>query len=70
MKDIFYEELEHVFDHFSKYHMKILLANFNSKVEREDIFKPTVGNKSLHEIGNDNGVREVKFDASKTLSIV
>jgi hypothetical protein len=24
-KDSFYEELEQVFDHFSKYHMKILL---------------------------------------------
>jgi hypothetical protein len=26
VKDSFYEELEHVFDKFSKYHMKILLG--------------------------------------------
>jgi hypothetical protein len=56
MKDRFYEELEHVFDKFPKYHMKILLGDFNSKVGRKDIFKPTIGNESLHEISNDNGV--------------
>ena len=31
-KDSFYEELEQVFDHFPKYHMKILLGDFNAKV--------------------------------------
>jgi hypothetical protein len=33
-----------VFDKFPKYHMKILLGDFNAKVGREDIFKPTIGN--------------------------
>ena len=28
-KDSFYEELEQVFDHFPRYHMKILLGDFN-----------------------------------------
>jgi hypothetical protein len=46
-KDRFYEELEQVFDHFPKYDMKILLGDFNAKVGRENIFKPTVGNESL-----------------------
>jgi hypothetical protein len=41
------------------YPMKILLGDFNAKVGREDIFKPTIGNESLHEISNDNGVRVV-----------
>jgi hypothetical protein len=35
---------------------KILLGDFNAKVGREDIFKPTIGNETLHEINNDNGV--------------
>jgi hypothetical protein len=35
----FCEELERVFDKFPKYHMKILLGDFNAKVGREDIFK-------------------------------
>jgi len=47
-KDSFYEELEQVFDHFPNYHMKILLGDFNAKVGRENIFKPTIGNESLH----------------------
>jgi hypothetical protein len=52
VKDNFYEELEHLFDRFPKYHMKILLGDFNAKVGREDSFKPTIGNKSLHEMCN------------------
>ena len=37
-KDSFYAELEQVFDHLPKYHMKILLGDFNAKVGRENIF--------------------------------
>jgi hypothetical protein len=69
LKDSFCEELEHVFDKVPKYHMKILLEDFNAKVGREDIFKPTIGNESLHEISNDNGVRLVNFSASKNLRV-
>jgi hypothetical protein len=65
VKDSFYEELEHVFYKFPKYHMKNLLGDFSAKVGREDIFKPTIGNESLHEISNDNGVRLVNFATSK-----
>jgi hypothetical protein len=39
--------------------MNILLGDFNAKVGREDIFKPTIWNESLHEISNDIGVRLV-----------
>jgi hypothetical protein len=41
--------------------MKILLGNFNEKVGRENIFKPTIGNDSLHQYSNDNGVTVVNF---------
>jgi exonuclease III len=68
-KDRFYEELEEVFDKFSKYRMDILLGDFNAKVGREDIFKPTIGNESLCEINNDNGVRVVNFATSKNLTV-
>jgi hypothetical protein len=33
-----------------------LLGDFNARVGRDDSFKPTIGNESLHEISNDNGV--------------
>jgi exonuclease III len=68
-KDSFYDELEQVFNHFPKYHMKILLGDFNAKLGREDIFKPTIGNESLHENSNDNGVRVVNFATSKNLVV-
>jgi hypothetical protein len=38
-------------------------------VGREDILKPMTGNGSLHEISNDNGVREVNFGISKNLIV-
>ena len=68
-KDSFYEELEQVFHHFRRYHMKILLGDFNAKVGREDIFKPTIGNEILHQDSNDNGVRIVHFATSKNLVV-
>jgi endonuclease/exonuclease/phosphatase family metal-dependent hydrolase len=68
-KDSFYEELEQVFDHFPKYHMKILLGDFNAKLGREDVFKPTIGKESLHEDSNDNWVRVVNFATSKNLVV-
>jgi endonuclease/exonuclease/phosphatase family metal-dependent hydrolase len=67
VRDSFCEELECVFDQFTRYDMKILLGDFNAKVGRENIFKLTVRNKSLHEINNENGVRVVNFATSKNL---
>jgi hypothetical protein len=67
--DRFYEELERLSDKFPKYHTKILLGDFIEKVGREDIFKPTIGNENLHEIGNDNVVRVVNFATPKSLTV-
>jgi hypothetical protein len=68
VKDSFYVELEHIFNKF-KYHMKILLGDFNAKIGKEDTFKPTIGNGSLHEIIIDNGVRVVSLGTSKNLTM-
>jgi exonuclease III len=69
IKDSFYKELGRVFDQFPRYDMKILLGDFNAKVDREDIFEPTIGNESSHEISNDNAVRVVNFATSKNLIV-
>jgi hypothetical protein len=45
MKGSFYKEFEHAFDKLPKYHVKMLLRDFNAKVGKEDISKPTVGMK-------------------------
>jgi hypothetical protein len=62
--DRHYEEPEHVFHKIPKYHMNTLLGDFNSKVGRVDISKPT-RNENLHEISSDNGDRVVNFPHPK-----
>jgi hypothetical protein len=69
MKDSFYKKLERVFNKFPKIPHEIFLGDFNAKVRREDIFKPTTGNESLHKISYDNGVIVVNFVTSKNLIV-
>jgi hypothetical protein len=38
MKEIFYKELQHVFNQFLKYYTKIPLRDFNANIERAMIF--------------------------------
>jgi exonuclease III len=69
VKDSFCDELGRIFDQFPRYDMKILLGDVNAKVGRENVFRPTFGNESLHEINNDSGVRIVNFATSKNFVI-
>jgi hypothetical protein len=43
VKDRFCDELEHVFNKFPKYHMKIWLGDFSAKIDREDISNQQLG---------------------------
>jgi len=49
--------------------MKILLGDFNAKVGRDNVFKPTIGNESLHQDSKDNGVRIVNLRHIKYLVV-
>lgn len=49
--------------------MKLLLADFNVKVAKKEIFILPIRNKSLHEIISDNGIRVVDFGTSKNLMV-
>jgi hypothetical protein len=72
VKNSFYEKLEHVFDKFPKYHMKNFLGRFSTKVgkeDKEDTFKLTIWNESVHEISKNDGVRVVNFATSKNLTV-
>jgi hypothetical protein len=46
-----------------------MLGDFKYQVGRDDIFKLTIGNESLHEISNDNGVGVVNSATSKNLIV-
>jgi hypothetical protein len=45
------------------------LLRYRGILACDNIFKPTVGNESSHEISNDNGVRVVNFARSKNLVV-
>jgi len=49
--------------------MKMLLGDFNAKMGRENIFKPTIRQESLHQDSNDNGVSLVNFATSQNLVV-
>jgi hypothetical protein len=46
----------------------MLLRDFNAKVGKEGILKPTIGNASLLKINNDNGVNS-KISQSEVLAL-
>jgi hypothetical protein len=60
-KDSFYKELKQFFYNFLKYRTKILSRDFNAKLGKKNMFKPTIRNDSLHQDINDNGVKIVDF---------
>jgi len=49
--------------------MKILVGDFNAKEGRENTFKLIIGNESLHQDSNDNGVGIVNFATSINLVV-
>jgi hypothetical protein len=63
-----YQELKRAFDKFPKYRMKIL-SDFSAKVSKEFIFKPTIGNESLHRFSIHNGIIVIHFATSKNLTV-
>jgi hypothetical protein len=67
VKDNFYRELQrHSINYLTPYAQSV--GNLLVILCGEDIFKPTTGNKSLHEMYNDNGLRVVNFAISKNLN--
>ena len=49
--------------------LKILVGNFNAKMEREGIVGPTIEKHSLHGKISDNGLRLVSFAAVENMVI-
>jgi hypothetical protein len=59
-KDIFFEELEQVSDHFLNYYMKILVGGFNAKLGGKSIFKTRLEMRVCIRV-KDNGIRILNF---------
>jgi hypothetical protein len=63
------EDLEYAFNQFPQNRMKSLSGDFNAKVDREDIFKPTTENEGLYKISRDNAISVANFGMSKNLTV-
>jgi len=69
LKDMFYDELERVYNGLSGHCLKIILGDFNSQVGRETVYRPTIGSESVHDMSNRNGTRLVEFAIANDLIV-
>lgn len=68
-KNEFYNKLDKVFDKCPRHDVKIILGNFNAKIWKEDILKPTIGKYSLQNEANEKGRMLINYAAFKDLVI-
>jgi len=67
IKEEFYNLLEQHTNQIARSDIKIILGEFNEKVGKESIYKPTIGNESLHNETNNNRIKMIPFAISKTV---
>ena len=65
----FYNLLEQNINQTPNLDIKIILGDFNAKVGKENTYKPTTGNKSLHNETNNNGIKIIQFAVSKGFNV-
>ena len=49
-EESFYKEFEQTFDQYPRYHVEMLLCDFEVKVRQEDILKLTIRKESVHKL--------------------
>ena len=49
--------LEQNVNQIARSDIKIILGDFNAKFGKETLYKPTIGNESLHNETNNNGIK-------------
>ena len=68
-KEEFYNLLEENVNQIARSDIKIILGDFNAKVSKESIYEPTIGNESLPDETNTNGVKIIHFVISDDLNV-
>jgi hypothetical protein len=69
VKEEFYNLLQQNVSQIANSDIKIILGDFNAKVGKENVYKRTVGNESLHNETNNNGIKLIQFVISKGLNV-
>jgi hypothetical protein len=71
IKEVIYNLLDQILCCITSSDIKIIhvLGDFNGKVGKRNLYKPTIGNESLHNETNDNGMKMIQFAVSKCLNV-
>jgi hypothetical protein len=56
-----YDKLNQIHQRIPAHDTKIIVGDFNAKLERECVFKPFVWNWRQHETSKENGIRAIAF---------
>ena len=68
-KDEFYDELEQTYMKCPNHDVKIILGDMNAKIGREENHRTTIGEHSLHEVLNNNGLRLIQLTAALNMVV-
>jgi exonuclease III len=69
IKEEFYNLLEQNMRQIAGWDIKIILGDFNAKVGKVSVYKPTIGNESLRSETNNNGRKVIQFAICKGLNV-
>ena len=69
IKEEFYNLLEQNINQMATSDIKIILGDFNANVGKENMYKLTIGNESLHNETNNNRIKIIQFAVSKGLNV-
>lgn len=69
IKTVFYDELEILYDSLPNWKPKIVIGDFNAKIGKETMYRPTIGKESLHRETNENGSMLVTFASNKNMVV-
>ena len=69
IKEEFYSLLEQNINQIATSDIKKILGDFNAKVGKENIYKPTISNESLYNEINNNSTKMIQFAISNSLNV-
>ncbi|XP_050430865.1 craniofacial development protein 2-like [Adelges cooleyi] len=69
IKNAFYEELDRICDGLPTGKPKVILGDFNAKIGKEAVYRPTIGKDCLHNDTNDNGNKLITFATASNMRI-